>query len=320
MIKILFFTDTHYTGKSPVNRKDNLLLTSIEKTKEIIQIAKEEVVDVIIHGGDMFDTPDVADSIAGEIGALYMQFPQKVYVVAGNHDLRGNNYNTLPQTKLGLLDKLNIVHVIKPKERIEITKGKDKVIITAQSSDYKSIDDLKILNDEDAILIHVVHAMITDTQPFPNCITINELLDTKAHITLSGDYHIGWGIKNINGKYFINPGALVRKTIALSDMNRHPQVVIITINNSIINAVLHPLVTAKSYQEVFDLEKVELERKYQEKLMEFKNSLDNTDFLHFSTNFKELIKNFAMTKHLEEEVIQEVYKKIDEAEQRLQEN
>ena len=96
-IKFLFFTDTHYTFKAPSSRLEgneylNMLL---EKTEEVFHIGKENNVDFYIHGGDFFDSPDIGDSVAGAVGNLYKNIQEQIYVVTGNHDLIGNNINTI---------------------------------------------------------------------------------------------------------------------------------------------------------------------------------------------------------------------------------
>lgn len=317
MIKLLFLTDTHYTGKTPVSRKDNILQTCIEKTREIFEIARKEKVDLILHGGDFFDTPDVSDSVASEIGCLYLQSPSKVIAIPGNHDVRANNYDTLYQTKLGLFDKLGIVKVLKRNENFEFTKDGITISITGQGSDYKSVEDLKIQNvEQNKIRIHLVHAMVVDKN-FPNTIPLKQLFDTKAHITLLGDYHIGWGIIEYQGKLFINPGALIRKTIAEEDIKRHPQAAIIEINEKYINAKLIALQSVKPIEEIFKLEEIEKQRKYHEKLLTFKQTLKHNHLLTISTDIKKLVAQYAKLKGIEQEVVNKVYTTLDIAQSLL---
>lgn len=55
MIKFLYFTDTHIRGTAPKNRLDSFPETLKNKISQVIEIAKNEQVDVLLHGGDVFD-------------------------------------------------------------------------------------------------------------------------------------------------------------------------------------------------------------------------------------------------------------------------
>ena len=54
-MKFLFFTDTHIRGNNPQNRIDDFVQTLNVKLREVFEIAKNEEVDIILHGGDIFD-------------------------------------------------------------------------------------------------------------------------------------------------------------------------------------------------------------------------------------------------------------------------
>ena len=61
-MRILFFTDTHIRGTNPQNRKDNFPETLYLKMEEVFDIAKKNNVDILLHGGDIFDRPDNSPS------------------------------------------------------------------------------------------------------------------------------------------------------------------------------------------------------------------------------------------------------------------
>ena len=62
-LRFLFLTDTHIRGTNPQNRKDDFLKTLFDKMTEVFDLAKQNNVDIIIHGGDVFDRPDISPSI-----------------------------------------------------------------------------------------------------------------------------------------------------------------------------------------------------------------------------------------------------------------
>ena len=100
-MRLLFFTDTHIRGNTPRSRKDNILNTLFQKIEEIIDIAQQWQVDYILHGGDIFDRPDISPSIVRDVMKLFKRFNRPIYAVAGNHDLYGHNPQTLHRTMVG---------------------------------------------------------------------------------------------------------------------------------------------------------------------------------------------------------------------------
>lgn len=316
---MLFFTDTHYTARNPASRKDTLFLTSISKTREIIQIGIQHDVDAYLHGGDFFDSPDISDNIAGIIGEVYKEFPKKVIVIPGNHDIRGNNITTLEQTKLGLLGRLGIVQILNYGDKVILEKDGKKLQITGSPSDFginrnKQMFILKEKNADIDIAVHMAHAMILRGDAnFGDYVPVNEIQDeTKADITLSGDFHLGFDTVEHQGKYFVNPGAMVRKYNFLEEINRLPQVALVTIDdNKEITIELIPLSTAKPGDEVLDRTKIIQKREYEAKILEFKQSITTRD--SYSTDLLDVIYYMAKQEKLEPEILQEILKRIDES-------
>ncbi|NLY77016.1 MAG: metallophosphoesterase, partial [Tissierellia bacterium] len=62
-MKLLFVTDTHIRGTTPQNRMDNFSETIERKLNEIKELVEEYNIDYVLHGGDLFDRPDISISI-----------------------------------------------------------------------------------------------------------------------------------------------------------------------------------------------------------------------------------------------------------------
>lgn len=324
MFKLLFFTDTHYTARNPANRKDTLFLTALEKTKEIINIGIQHNVDAYLHGGDFFDSPDISDNVAGIVGEVYKEFPEKVIVIPGNHDIRNNNIISLDQTKLGLLGRLGIVKVLNYGERIILEKNGKKLQITGSPSDFgiNRNKQMFILKEKDAdidIAVHMAHAMILRGDAnFGDYVPINEIQnETKADVTLSGDFHLGFETVEYQGKHFVNPGAMIRKYSFLEEINRTPQVALITIDdNKKITVELIPLSVAKPGNEVLDRSKIILMREYETKILEFKQSITTRDT--YSFDLLDIVNYLAKQEKLDEEILFEILKRINESKRILE--
>ena len=90
-MRLLFLTDTHIRGTTPKNRKDNLVETLEKKLMEINKIVEHYHIDYVLHGGDLFDRPDVAVSIVGNYASILNGIKVLMYIICGNHDIYGHN-------------------------------------------------------------------------------------------------------------------------------------------------------------------------------------------------------------------------------------
>ena len=292
-MKILYFTDTHIRGTTPKNRKDDYLNTLENKFLEILEIIQEKKVDFVIHGGDLFDRPDISVSVVSKFAEILNRIKVPIYMVSGNHDIYGHNPLTVNRTMVGLLDNLGIINIIDNMGKVILEKENMKVQLTGQpyiynidnpnNREYYLVDDIDEGIDYS---IHLVHGMLLD-RPFIKGIPytlIDDIKTTKADITLSGHYHSGFKKTIIDGKYFINPGSIVRITNSLREMERQPQVALIDLNETIdINFL--PLLTAKSGEEVLDRAEIEKNIFQRERLFEFKQTVDDAlDFEKMDIN------------------------------------
>lgn len=316
-MKLLFFTDTHIRGTTPKNRKDIFVDTIERKLVEIINIIKEEKIDFVLHGGDLFDRPDVSIAIASKFAMILDKIPVPFYLVSGNHDIYGHNPDTINRTMLGLLDVLGVIRLIKNGEKIILEKDNIKVQLTGQPYVY-DIDtpnhlDYYLLKDIDPGVnysIHMVHGMLLD-RPFIKGIPytlIDDIKDTLADITLSGHYHGGFKVTKIDEKYFINPGSLLRITNSLKEIERIPQVILIDLDKSVTIRQI-PLKTALPGEEVLDRKEIENNLFKSERIFEFKQTIDAAlDFEKMDIN--EVLMEVSSAENVGDDVKREALRRI----------
>ena len=113
-MKFLYFTDTHIRGTTPKNRLDTFSETIKLKLTEVMQIAEKEQVDLMLHGGDVFDRPDLSPNVVGQFAKLFREVQIPIYAISGNHDTFGHNPDTFSRTMLVLLDSFGIMTIIHP--------------------------------------------------------------------------------------------------------------------------------------------------------------------------------------------------------------
>lgn len=282
-MRLLYFTDTHLRGTNPKNRKDDFVQTLENKLNEVVDIINNKDIDYVIHGGDLFDRPDISVSIVSKFAKILKAIKVPFYIVSGNHDMFGHNPLTINRTMLGLLDNLDFFTVINKNEKILLTKENLTVQLTGQPYEYDVDDPLKRKNyiveciDEKAkYAIHIVHGMLLE-KPFVKGIPytlLEDIKETKANITLSGHYHSGFKTSIIDGKYFINPGSMVRITNSLREIERIPQVVVINLNDNIDIEYL-PLKCALKGDLILDRSEIEKHIFKAERMHEFKQTIDS---------------------------------------------
>lgn len=316
-MKLLFFTDTHIRGTTPKNRKDIFIDTIEKKIIEIISIIDENGVDFVLHGGDLFDRPDISIAIASKFAKLLDQIKVPIYLISGNHDIFGHNPTTINRTMLGLFDALDIVNLVNSYDKIILKKDNMKVQLTGQPYIY-DIDKpsnrnyylLNEVNEDVNYSIHMVHGMLLD-KPFIKGIPytlIDDIKNTFADITLSGHYHAGFKTINIDNKYFINPGSLVRVNNSLSEIDRKPQVVLLELEDSISVRYI-PLNTALPGSEILDRKEIENNLFKNERLYEFEQSINAAlDFDKMDIN--QVLIEVSNAEGVDDEVIVEALRRI----------
>ncbi|MDT8858954.1 exonuclease SbcCD subunit D [Alkalihalobacillus sp. MEB130] len=316
-MKFLYVTDTHIRGTTPKNRLDVYVDTLKEKLEEVMELANKEEVDVILHGGDVFDRPDLSPNVVGQFAKVFMKANMPIYVVAGNHDTFGHNPETISRTMLGLMDSFGVMTVIDPTHPVLIEKDGQRVQISGQPYHY-DLDqrdpklDYYPTNDSDAdVLIHIVHSMLVEKalpEGVPHTI-IDHIWGTTADIILTGHFHGGFGIKERNGKYICNPGALSRVNNHWSEISRMPKVIIGTICNGVISLKEVGIKSARKGEEVLDRTFLEKAVHQEEKLHSFVQQVKETS--QFQTlNMSDIILEIASLKNVEEKVKQEALRRM----------
>lgn len=259
MMKLLFITDTHLRGTTPRSRTDSLPETQVAKLQEVAGLAQEYGVKAILHGGDMFDLPGPALTVAA-VTRILRSSGADIYAVAGNHDLFAYNPATLDRTMLGFLARMGLIKLLHPGERVYLKDGNVTVQLSGQHFHHQ-IDrrdpalDYAVAKENCDLAIHMVHGMMTGRPIFPGVAhtpieTVAQL--TEADYTLCGHAHFGFPDTELAGRHFINPGAMVRLTAHPVELQRSPSVVLLDFSATRPVHQQIPLITARPGEEVLD--------------------------------------------------------------------
>jgi len=330
MLRILFFTDTHLRGSAPASRIDDFTATVKAKLSEVVALASFYGVAAVLHGGDLFDSPEPSLAQAGEFLEILRGLQCPLYIVPGNHDVYGHNPSTLPRTLLGLLGRLGAVRLLGP-EPVFLEGGGVRVQLTG--APYRAGIDRDGLADYLAakspgtdFAVHVAHGMLLPRDaisrvPFlPEATAAEDVLAaTEADVTLAGHYHGPWEVE-VGGKVALNPGGLVRLTAGTVDLDCWPQVALLEFERGGFRYSLVRLSCARPAEEVIDVSRSaearareEAQREFLERLREFSglgfSPLDPTDVL------REVLTRLGAGPEVEAEVwarFQEAYRENGE--------
>lgn len=164
------------------------------------KIAKENKVDEINIGGDLFHSENTASN---ECIYLLQDFAQEmdkidipVFILCGNHDLPKHSSTNIPKAAIGvLLNSKGIRNM-----------GKDTSYIKGCNFDEEDYGNAKL------IFKHVLTIPSKDKPDFIECETPESLLEKfpDAQFIFTGDYHKNFHYEK-DGRHVVNSGCLMRQ-------------------------------------------------------------------------------------------------------------
>lgn len=348
-MKLLYFGDFHHRQKAPVSRIDDWESSIDAKIAEIKQLAATNNVAALLQPGDFLDSPKVSDEyvyqiiakwsnldvnqlvlrvISGELTPedLYREIKQSIPKIGiiGNHELFGHSNKAFNKTSLSLLNQIGFMNLV-TKENPIILKSEEGFTIAITGANYHADID-RDTSHQDYLVekklgdfhIHLVHGYGTNLD-FGDLIPhtkIQELGATQADLTIIGHDHIGFDPIEVNGKWFVNPGAPVRLSNDAKEMARQPKVMLIDFNKNGFKLDVVPLASAKDSNLVLDRSKIEHKHEQQQKLDEIKDTIKNAN-VGKGENIVEIVENISNGLNIPDEIKNDVRELISKKAQNL---
>lgn len=271
-MKLLIIGDLHLRYTPPINRTNDFYQDLLNKLKEIKKIQLDNNIEDenVICLGDVFDNfvVDYAEKIIYDVGPYIKGWT----FLIGNHDCKEENGDTRGTT-FGILQKLNIIKV-----KQIITKDNHILMFFNyynRNQIYKYDFNIKEIIDSTKIaFIHdyIVPNKIAKKYNVEDIVTC-ENMKTDFDYIFSGHYHYSYDIVYKNTR-FINPGALLRKTIDKDDMMRKVKVILYNSNSEEKIKDIY-LKSCRNYKDVFkidenDIMKKDLDSKFIQQLQDIK--------------------------------------------------
>lgn len=277
-MRLLYATDFHGKAKNPVNRKDVYPLAFLRKLMEIANTCHVAKIDAVIIGGDLWDLPRVSPDLCGSAIEIIKSSNVPWYVVPGNHDVYGYNYDSLNYTMLGVMAKAEVITILNRKNPTVLSGEGFNISLQGQEHtrdlDHGNPDDYRVIIDPTCKWhILVAHGMVVDKPYIPEVPhTVVTDIDSNADLVLLGHYHPGFNPIKVNNTMFINPGSALRVEASASD-NRIPQFVIIEATYEHLRYKMFPFRTAQKPEAVLDFSGKQQQKHQQAVLNSFKQKI-----------------------------------------------
>lgn len=328
-LKFGFYTDIHWAGKSPIRRLDDYLVAVERKHKYIYERAEQEGCTFMVSGGDINETPLIANSIVNRQIEVMKGKNIPEYAIYGNHDVIGNNAEKAEQVSASILFTAGYLKHIGNKEPVRIEE--DGVTIALFGIDvHKDMDNLRprdyyVKKPEWAdFCILVAHGWLTEKEISIEGLhhtTFSDVVDTgtEADLILTGHFHPGYPTKRLmrmDGKTitFHSPGSPVRVKATTGEMSRKVGFSIIHVSKGGIDVefVEFPPGIARPAEEILDRASLEEEARRAEVKEQIQARYDGINFT--ATSPKTLVMEIAAKSGLPKEALDDLSKRIEDAE------
>jgi len=308
MKRFLFLSDTHFRSDSPEARLGDYMQDQFLKLGEIIKLVQEHSVNALIHGGDFFNTKKPLHQLVVDMIDWCKHVGTPIYVVKGNHDITGYNLDSVRNSGLGVLFE---AEAVEPLELLEYEK--DKIVIKAihTALDFKQ-DYMFPEKYKDYFKIIVSHNYVIPADTMPWGFIHPKDIKTNANLVLCGHYHVPFDYSTETTRW-INPGPLCRWKI--NEKDHRPKVLLLEVDNGKCELKEIFLETAKSGDEVFDVNVLKLEQQHNQDIQKFVDSLENVSFQN--VDIETIVRQVSREQNISEDVVLEILNRIRKAKEIL---
>lgn len=283
-IAFIFRTDVHAADKSPVSWKGNYTAEIFESLRQVGALAVLHKVNGVLDGGDFFHVKTPIRNSHGLIyatGRLHQKYPCPVYSIEGNHDLMGNNLETIENQPLGVLYVTGVFQHLR--EQVFESEGLRVRVVGVPYSPSRDLSEIQALRKQpgDDYLVAIVHALAAEDPPAhveeffgePVFRYSSLIFEGGPDVFCFGHWHKDQGIVELEGRHFVNQGALSRGALTKENTERTPKVSLIEFTKEGIKTTAIPLDVAPP-EEVYDFDRKDRQEKESIVITQFVEQLE----------------------------------------------
>lgn len=236
MATILGCNDLHLTHKTPSGRTDHWPTALFAKLEQIRKLAVAIKADAVALAGDLFHTDHVSYQVLVQLIAWAYTLPCPFYVIPGNHDLYHDRLDSIPKTPYGVLVTslpgliTDVSYQLLPAGDAYVTGVPYPDALTVASFERIPSFVAPVVPKPLLVMAHCfAEPVARDFFGTP----VHAYADLAARCPHAGAFlfghdHADLGVAEIDGRYFINIGALGRGSLTHEEVTRDVAVAIIT--------------------------------------------------------------------------------------------
>lgn len=266
-LSFIYRTDVHVCDKSPLSWKGDYPAEIWNNLRQVGELAKIHEATAVLDGGDYFHIKAASrnpHSLVVRSAEMQESYPCPTWCVEGNHDIQHNQLNTIDRQPLGVLYATNTFRHLR--EQV-FEDGDLRVrVVGVPYSPTRTLNELLLLRKKpgDTFLIAIVHALAGPNPPpsvedffgepvfrYPDLV-----FPDGPDLWCFGHWHRDQGIVTIDGRTFVNQGAVSRGALIRENLERTPKVGLIEVTPTGLIATPIPLEVLPP-AEVFDIERKE---------------------------------------------------------------
>lgn len=266
-LSFIYRTDVHVTDRSPASWKGDYPKEVWDNLQQVGVLAKEHEAKAVLDGGDYFHIKAASrnpHSLVVRSAEVQAAYPCPTWCVEGNHDIHHNNLNTIDGQPLGVLYATKTFNHLR--EQV-FEDGDLRVrVVGVPYSQTRTLNDLLLLRKKpgDTFLIAIVHALASENPPPGVEGFFGEAVFRYSDLVFAdgpdmwcfGHWHRDQGIVQLDGRTFVNQGAVSRGALIRENLERTPKVGLIEATPTGLITTPIPLNVLPA-SEVFDIERKE---------------------------------------------------------------
>ena len=303
-MKYLIVGDPHWRATTPRARTDEYKETLKEKFRQIFNRAKKDI-EAIILCGDLLDTWKIEENTKMELADLLNESPVRIINIAGNHDIPGHNMGSYYRSSLRVIDALVPgMQILSENEAIDLPGIR---IVGQPYTSELDIDGFGYATPEELISdsllnIRLCHSsLMAERIEFMKHTHIDDVV-SNVDLIITGHIHEQFGPLKRGKVTMVNPGAPMRSSASIKEIERKPQFIELKVNSDSKEFTLTPiLLECKPGEEVLDRSELEEAKKRKKAMNSFKASV-KIDGKEVKLEAEDIIRNYAKLKDIPKEI------------------
>jgi len=257
-LKILHFTDSHFSYYPPESRVDNYLESCLRKMDEIKKLAKKHDCSFITFSGDWFHLKSWIKNpyiLTNKLIDCFQSIHIPIYGIIGDHDSLGKIEDAEERQPITTLAKATDIRLLSKGDVEDLGEG---VYLTGcpKIGEYESdlTNYMPKRPDKAKVHISLSHGDLYKQPPVYSPVTLySQLAGSTVDYLFNGHVHLDMGIETIGTCHIINRGSLTRGSLTNDNIKRTIKVVVLDTTSGKIDTI--ELKSPLPIEKIFDLEK-----------------------------------------------------------------